>query len=195
MTNMKSANNTIISKEIRHEDVFKTYKIDFAKCEKKYYHSDCINPHCLCELRELNVDDKPNCMLRKPNTFVGLKNLGSTCYINSLLQLWFHNINIKNAILNWDPVNDENEKQNHTLFIDNAYEPMTAIGQLQLIFALMEFGNQPTVDPKPLVTCCGFNAAMEENSEEFQNYLLSIDIISRSVKFTIKCVHSRNGKK
>ncbi|XP_022182594.1 ubiquitin carboxyl-terminal hydrolase 48-like [Myzus persicae] len=89
-------------------------------------------------------------MLQKANTFVGLNNLGSTCYINSLLQLWFHNINIKNAILNWDPINDENGKQNHTLFIENAYEPMAAIGQLQLIFALMEFGNQPTVDPKPL---------------------------------------------
>lgn len=176
VTNMKSAND-ILSKEtcIKNDHVWKVYKIGFPKCTLMPNHEnqDCINPHCTLELKVSHVNMKPAYKLRHVDTFVGLKNLGATCYINSLLQLWFHNINIRNAILNWDPMDDEDEKKNHTLLNENSYEPMTEIGHLQLIFALMQFGNRATLNPVSFVNSLNIDINIQEDSEEFQNYLIT----------------------
>lgn len=32
------------------------------------------------------------------NTFVGLTNLGATCYVNTFLQVWFHNLELRRSI-------------------------------------------------------------------------------------------------
>lgn len=45
-----------------------------------------------------------NCEQKRTDlkAFVGLKNLGATCYVNCLLQLWFHNPALRKAIYEWD---------------------------------------------------------------------------------------------
>lgn len=32
------------------------------------------------------------------NTFVGLTNLGATCYVNTFLQVWFHNLELRQSL-------------------------------------------------------------------------------------------------
>ena len=40
---------------------------------------------------------------RKSGMSVGLKNLGATCYVNTFLQLWFHNETVKEGKLKQSP--------------------------------------------------------------------------------------------
>lgn len=63
---------------------------------------NCLsNPRCLTGLGEdsyikshpVEVASLESSLkeLRNPSEYVGLLNLGATCYVNSLIQVWFHN--------------------------------------------------------------------------------------------------------
>lgn len=41
-----------------------------------------------------------SCLTLSPfqNTFVGLTNLGATCYVNTFLQVWFHNLELRRSL-------------------------------------------------------------------------------------------------
>lgn len=67
-----------------------------------FFRRNCTNnPQCLTGLgEEKYVKSQPaeevslenfSSELRDPIQYVGLKNLGATCYVNSLIQMWFHN--------------------------------------------------------------------------------------------------------
>lgn len=62
--------------------------------------------------------DTTNCEQKRADlkSFVGLKNLGATCYVNCLLQLWFHNPALRKAIYEWESNNDiEKHQQKSTV--------------------------------------------------------------------------------
>lgn len=55
-------------------------------------------PHSLCvPLSHWLLAHWPSFSLFQ-NTFVGLTNLGATCYVNTFLQVWFHNLELRRSL-------------------------------------------------------------------------------------------------
>ncbi|CAH1775543.1 unnamed protein product [Owenia fusiformis] len=98
------------------------YRMHIPHCKQGSCRRNCKgNPHCLGGLGEKEwlgeIDDSnwhdledPNNERRKEGSFVGLKNLGATCYVNTLLQVWFHNKEFRSAIYKWKNPEDTSPK-------------------------------------------------------------------------------------
>lgn len=74
---------------------------------------------------------------RPANLPAGLKNLGNTCYVNSFLQIWFHNVTFRKALYEWDPGQDPEEKDNETILMAEQYVPRGKVASLQVRFILL----------------------------------------------------------
>mmetsp|Transcript_5891 Transcript_5891/g.12936 ORF Transcript_5891/g.12936 Transcript_5891/m.12936 type:complete len:1020 (+) Transcript_5891:128-3187(+) len=83
----------------------------------------------------------------------GLKNLGATCYLNSLLQYLFFNLDFRQYLL-------------------HASSESAAVGALQRVFALLAEGDKQTVDPTEFVEAARVNAVEEADATEFSALLL-----------------------
>lgn len=135
--------------------------------------------------------------LRDPTQYVGLKNLGATFYVNSLIQMWFHNEDMRYAIYvilhwiyttlyinkfndnrriiyKWDITEDPEEKEAlyQTKKAGLPYHPATAVGQLQYIFAMMQFGNRSLLDPINLAVALSLDTRTQQDAQEFSKLLL-----------------------
>ena len=110
---------------------------------------------------EEEEDDESDPSLRKPGDPTGLRNLGNTCYANSLLQIWFHNRTFRQALYDWDQE-------------DQPGEETQVAASLQKLFAKMEFTRRRHVDPRDFVTQLGINPAIQQDAQEFSKLFISL---------------------
>ena len=181
--------------QINEKDLLSSYRIHFPvhktpvwKCKK-----NCrSNPRCYCNLGEFrwlaavkseNDNDKSNddeddedmsLERRVPGMPVGLKNLGNTCYVNSFLQIWFHNVPFREALYKWDPEKDPVESENETLLEAEHYKPRGKVASLQALFAMMEFTNRRAVDPNDFIAKLGLDPQVQQDAAEFSKLLLTM---------------------
>ncbi|TNN88219.1 Ubiquitin carboxyl-terminal hydrolase 48 [Liparis tanakae] len=133
--------------EIRLEHVELAYRVNLPACKRGTCRRNCKgNPNCL-------------------NTFVGLTNLGATCYVNTFLQVWFHNLELRRSL--YQCHNSRAEEHN----TESEYEPQSICEHLQYLFALLQNSNRKYIDPTGLVKALGLDTGQQQ---EFSKLFLSL---------------------
>ena len=125
---------------------------------------------------EVIEDDEEDMSLEKrcPDMPVGLKNLGNTCYVNSFLQIWFHNVPFRTALYKWDPSQDALEADNESQLEAENYRPRGKVASLQALFSMMEFSNRRAVDPNDFIAKLGLDPQVQQDAAEFSKLFISL---------------------
>ncbi|XP_030632377.1 ubiquitin carboxyl-terminal hydrolase 48 isoform X2 [Chanos chanos] len=171
---------TVKPEEIRREHIELAYRIAVPACKRGTCRRNCKgNPNCLVGIGEHvwlgeidentfhNIDD-PNSERRDKNTFVGLTNLGATCYVNTFLQVWFHNLELRRTLY----LCQNSRAEGHNM--DSDYEPRTICEHLQYLFALLQNSNRRYIDPSGLVKALGLDTGQQQDAQEFSKLFLSL---------------------
>ncbi|KAG9070684.1 hypothetical protein KI688_008223 [Linnemannia hyalina] len=134
------------------------------------------NPHCLNYMGQEQWEkedafDKyhatfsrktdPELSKRNPDCPAGMKNLGATCYANSLLQVWFHDLPFRDAIC-------------RSRFRTDADKSSDALYQLQHLFALLDYGTKNTYNPLSLVTSLKLDTNMQQDAQDNKSVELTL---------------------
>ncbi|OQS02907.1 ubiquitin-specific protease, partial [Thraustotheca clavata] len=139
------------------------------------------NPNCLYGLGEYTegiwksvpellkaLGEDPSLSIRteinqEKSTPCGLRNLGATCYVNSMVQVLFMDLAFRRAVHEWEP--SESNK------VDAA-----RLGQmqaLQRLFAFLQFSASSYVDPQEFSNTLNLDESIQQDAHEFTKLLLS----------------------
>uniref|UniRef100_A0A8C7UJQ9 Ubiquitin carboxyl-terminal hydrolase 48 n=1 Tax=Oncorhynchus mykiss TaxID=8022 RepID=A0A8C7UJQ9_ONCMY len=172
--------DSVRPEDIHREHIEIAYRICVPPCKRGACRRNCKgNPNCLVGIGEHawlgeinensfhNIDD-PNSERRDKNTFVGLTNLGATCYVNTFLQVWFHNLELRRTLYLTTQI------QVLTIFPFSDYEPRSICEHLQYLFALLQNSNRRYIDPSGLVKALGLDTGQQQDAQEFSKLFLSL---------------------
>jgi len=141
-------------------------------------HQNCIyNPNCLLGLAEtvettedgllnqrLGFDPKET-VRENDVPFTGLKNLGATCYMNSLLQCLYHNQAFRQGVYSWSPDAEKNEK------IQNKEDDICY--QFQLLLAHLQLGQRKYFTPSKFAKSLNLQTGVQQDAQEFFKLLIT----------------------
>ena len=91
----------------------------------------------------------------------GLKNLGATCYLNSMLQCLFMNLRFRQAVYRWQPLD--------TCSVHN----IIVMDALKTMFSFMDFSIEYRYDPEPFAKTLCLDQTTQEDAQEFNKLLMT----------------------
>lgn len=127
--------------------------------------------------------------MRTHGTFIGLKNLGATCYANTFLQVWYHNRDFRRGILDWTDGRKEQPNSFDERLSEHCLPPTTVLEHLQLIFALLSFSDRQYIDPSSFIECLQLDTSLQQDAQEFSKLFISLIEDQLPVK---ECYHGLN---
>ncbi|KAJ3276525.1 Ubiquitin carboxyl-terminal hydrolase 48 [Terramyces sp. JEL0728] len=144
------------------------YKIQHDKCKAK-----CAgNPNCLKSL-EFHIDNTIDKIELRSNP-AGLRNYGATCYLNSLLQIWFNNLKFRMEILSCSKNNE-------------------ILRSIQQIFANLLLTNRKYYEPAKFIELMKLEKGVQQDCLEFSKLLLSRlpvsgNIFQGEIEYETRCL-------
>ncbi|XP_074017786.1 ubiquitin carboxyl-terminal hydrolase 48 isoform X3 [Numenius arquata] len=176
---------TVPPEAVAQEHIEAAYRVGLEPCQRGACRRNCRgNPNCLVGIGEHvwlgeidensfhNIDD-PNCERRKKNAFVGLTNLGATCYVNTFLQMWFLNLELRQALYLCPSAHRE-YAAGEGIPKDKDYEPQTICEHLQYLFALLQNSKRRYIDPSGFVKALGLDTGQQQDAQEFSKLFMSL---------------------
>ncbi|XP_074780800.1 ubiquitin carboxyl-terminal hydrolase 48 isoform X5 [Athene noctua] len=176
---------TVPPEAVAQEHIEAAYRVRLEPCQRGACRRNCRgNPNCLVGIGEHvwlgeidensfhNIDD-PNYERRKKNAFVGLTNLGATCYVNTFLQMWFLNLELRQALY-LCPSTCSEYVAGEGIPKDKDYEPQTICEHLQYLFALLQNSKRRYIDPSGFVKALGLDTGQQQDAQEFSKLFMSL---------------------
>ena len=99
------------------------------------------------------LGDNPNDNVREEDVPAGLRNLGATCYLGSLVQVLYHNAAFRDALYRTPSTQNGSEE--------------TVVSALQKIFADLEVGERSSCDVNVLTDLLGLEVSVQQDPQEF----------------------------
>uniref|UniRef100_A0A5K3FU94 ubiquitinyl hydrolase 1 n=1 Tax=Mesocestoides corti TaxID=53468 RepID=A0A5K3FU94_MESCO len=143
----------------------KVYRLDSDRCLGSSCRTMCKgNTRCLNGLINKEPDlasaDNPGSATTSPSVpkCAGLRNYGSTCYLNAFLQIYFHFPELREAVYQLP-------------FGENSCD---VVGQLQMIFSQMQLSQTGLVDPGGLIEALHLSERDQQDAPEFHSLFMSL---------------------
>ena len=142
-TEMRIVGKTTVDTEEKHSKTLKKMRESF---EEK------MGPDPGVDLRDSSVQKR-----------CGLKNYGATCYVNTLLQIWFHLDEFRDAIYRWG--------RNWESYRPGAARESVSF-EIEKVFAYLQFSSRWFYSPDGLMSFLSLSKGEQQDAQEFSKLLM-----------------------
>eukprot|EP01135_Chromosphaera_perkinsii_P010651 Nk52_evm51s2192 gene=Nk52_evmTU51s2192 len=128
-------------------------------------------------VERLREDPSDDIRDKNKQALCGLKNFGTTCYVNTLLQVWFHIEELRNAIYKWG----------NALKKSGIREESSVRKEVEKIFCFLQLSKRWFFAPEELIDLLSLSKGEQQDAQEFSKLLMQLLIQEAKKHDSIGC--------